>query len=113
VLGGVRIPAKDTANAAEAAGGSKAAERRYQAALRRCIFANPFRRVDLDPAWRTPNVVAVAQTIYDERAFDHLPVLADALQDSGCDNAELLGHLRGPGPHARGCHVVDALLGKS
>ena len=89
------------------------AERQYQAALLRCILGNPLHRVDLDAAWRTPNVVVIGQTIYDERAFDHLPVLADALQDAGCTSADFIDHCRGPGPHVRGCHVVDALLGKS
>jgi hypothetical protein len=51
--------------------------------------------------------------IYDERAFDRLPVLADALEDAGCADADLLGHLRGPGPHVRGCWAVDLILGKS
>jgi hypothetical protein len=55
----------------------------------------------------------LAQAIYDDRTFDHLPILADALEDSGCDNQEMLTHLRGPGPHVRGCWVVDLLLGKA
>jgi hypothetical protein len=54
----------------------------------------------------------VAQAIYDERAFDRLAVLADALEDAGCRDAGLIGHLRGPRPHARGCWAVDVLLGK-
>jgi hypothetical protein len=54
----------------------------------------------------------LAQAIYEDRAFDRLPVLADALEDAGCTNSDLLGHLRGPGPHARGCWVLDLLLGK-
>ena len=56
--------------------------------------------------------VKLAQGIYEERAFDRLPILADALEDAGCDNADILSHCRGPGPHARGCWVVDLLLGK-
>jgi hypothetical protein len=58
-------------------------------------------------------VVALARGIYDDRAFDRLAILADALQDAGCDNADVLGHCRGPGPHVRGCWVVDLLLGNS
>jgi hypothetical protein len=54
----------------------------------------------------------LAQAIYDEGAFDRLPVLADALEETGCTNADILGHCRGPGPHVRGCWVVDLLLGK-
>src|SRR5262249_19803546 len=56
----------------------------------------------LDPAWRTPIVLHLAQAIYDDRAFDQLPILADALEEAGCTDADLLGHLRGPGPHLRG-----------
>jgi uncharacterized protein DUF6331 len=67
----------------------------------------------LDPNWRTSTVLALAQGIYDERAFDRLPILADALEDAGCDNEEMLAHCRGAGPHARGCWVVDLVLGKA
>jgi hypothetical protein len=69
----------------------------------------------VDPSWLAWNggtVRNLAQSIYDERAFDRLPVLADALEDAGCADADLLGHLRGPGPHARGCWAVDRILGK-
>ena len=60
----------------------------------------------------TEAVAALARGVYDDRAFDRLPVLADALDDAGCANADLLAHLRGPGPHVRGCWAVDLLLGK-
>jgi len=83
-----------------------------QSQLLRDIFGNPFRPVTVDPEWLTSTVVALARGIYDERAFDRLPILADALQDAGCENADVLDHCRGPGPHARGCWVVDLLLGK-
>jgi hypothetical protein len=76
------------------------------------IFGNPFRPITLDPAWLTPTVFALARGIYAKRAFDRLPILADALQDAGCEDADTLGHCRGPGPHARGCWVVDLVLGK-
>ncbi|MFO0797467.1 MAG: hypothetical protein U0804_08310 [Gemmataceae bacterium] len=79
----------------------------------RDILGNPFRPVALDPAWRTEAVVGLATGIYADRAFDRLPVLADALEDAGCADADVLGHCRGPGPHARGCWVVDLLLGKT
>jgi hypothetical protein len=93
-------------------GGTGGAERAAQAALARDVFGNPFRPVTLDPAWRTSTVVALARSIYDERAFDRLPILADALQDAGCANDDVLEHCRGPGPHVRGCWVVDLVLGK-
>jgi hypothetical protein len=88
------------------------AERKTQSFLLRCIFGNPFRPVALDPSWRTSTVVALAEGIYADRAFDRLPILADALQDAGCGNESVLSHCRSGGPHARGCWVVDLLLGK-
>jgi hypothetical protein len=81
-------------------------------AILRCIFGNPFRPAATDLRWLTSAVVALARAIYADRAFDRLPILADALQDAGCDNPDVLGHCRGPGPHVRGCWVVDLLLGK-
>jgi hypothetical protein len=83
-----------------------------QANSLRDIFGNPFRPVSADPAWLTSAVVELAGGIYAERAFDRLPILADALQDGGCENAEILAHCRGDGPHVRGCWAVDLLLGK-
>lgn len=88
------------------------AEFAAQASLLRDIFGNPFRPVTADPAWLTSTVVSLALAIYDERALDRLPILADALEDAGCDHADILDHCRGPGPHARGCFVVDLLLKK-
>jgi hypothetical protein len=78
----------------------------------RDIFANPFRSVILDSCWLTPQAVVLAQAIYDDRAFDGLPILADALEGAGCTNADILGHCRQSGKHVRGCWVVDLLLGK-
>jgi hypothetical protein len=72
----------------------------------------PFRSVSVDPAWLTSTVVALAEGIYQERAFDRLPILADALQDAGCDNVHVLNHCRSDGPHVRGCWVVDLLTGR-
>lgn len=80
--------------------------------LFRCIHGNPFRPVTFAPAWLTPTVVGLAAAIYEERAFDRLPILADALQDAGCEDEQVLGHCRGDGPHVRGCWVVDGVLGK-
>ena len=87
-------------------------EMRAQAALVRDVFGNPPRPVPLDPRWRTPDVVGLACAIYEDRAFDRLPLLADALMDAGCADEQVLGHCRLEGPHARGCWVVDLALGK-
>jgi hypothetical protein len=81
-------------------------------ALLRCSFGNPFRPVTLDPAWQTPEVVALAQAVYDLRAFDRLPILADALEDAGCKDIDILNHCRQTGEHVRDCWVVDLLLDK-
>jgi hypothetical protein len=86
---------------------------RLVADIMRDIVGNPFRTMTIDPAWLTSTVLTLAQGIYAERAFDRLPILADALQDAGCENADMLGHCRGPGPHVRGCWVVDLILGKA
>ena len=87
-----------------------------QADLLRCIFGSPFRPLPrLNAAWLAwegGTVPKLAAAIYEERAFDRLPILGDALEEAGCDAAELLAHLRGPGPHARGCWALDTLLGK-
>jgi hypothetical protein len=93
-------------------------QREGQARLMRDIFGPaPFRPLpQLNPAWLAwegGTVAKLAASIYEERAFDRLPVLADALAEAGCDAAELLAHLRGLGPHVRGCWAVDLLLGKS
>jgi hypothetical protein len=88
------------------------AERGAQAMLLRDIFGNPFRPVVLDPSWRKPNVTKLAKSVYDKRAFDRLPVLADALVKAGCENADILHHCRQGREHVRGCWVVDVLLGK-
>ena len=76
------------------------------------IFGNPIHLVSLDPSWLTSTVIALANGIYEERAFDRMPILADALQDAGCDNDEILNHCRGEGVHVRGCWCVDRILGK-
>ena len=83
-----------------------------QAFLLRDIFGNPFRPITLDPRWLTSTVVDLAQAIYNERAFDRMPILSDALMDAGCDSEDIILHCRGDGPHVRGCWVVDLLLGK-
>jgi carbon storage regulator CsrA len=110
------VPANAGQPAAQQAGSS---ERERQTSLLRDVFGNPFRPVALDPAWRTADVAALGQAAYEERALpggtlepDRLAVLADALEGAGCADDEVLRHLRGPGPHVRGCWAVDLLLGK-
>jgi hypothetical protein len=83
-----------------------------QADLLRDIFGNPFRPITLLPEWRTSTVLALATGIYEEKAFDRMPILADALGDAGCDNEEILQHCRSETVHTRGCFVVDLILGK-
>jgi hypothetical protein len=83
--------------------------------LLREFVGNPFRPVRVEPAWLRwagGTVVKLAQAIYEERAFDRLPILADALEEAGCDNGDILAHLRSPGPHVRGCWAVDLLTGR-
>jgi hypothetical protein len=89
------------------------AELAVQADFLRDIFGNPFRPVTLNKSWRTTDAVGVARSVYDSRDFSPMPILADALEDAGCDNAEVLAHCRGDGPHARGCWVVDWVLNKA
>ncbi len=86
----------------------------------RDIFGNPFRPLVLNPSLLTPNIQSLAQAACENRLLttgelerDRLAVLADALEEAGCADDAVLGHLRGPGSHVRGCHVLDALLGKS
>jgi hypothetical protein len=78
----------------------------------RDIFGNPFHPPTVDPAWQTGTVVSLAQTIYDDRAFDCLPILADALEEAGCTDPDILSHCRGQGPHVQGCFLLDLLLKK-
>jgi hypothetical protein len=93
--------------------------RATRADLLRDIFGNPFRLVTIKPAWLTPTVKSLAQVAYEERALPsghldlaRLMVLADALEEAGCTEQAILDHLRGPGPHVRGCWPVDLLLGR-
>jgi hypothetical protein len=96
------------------AGTSKSSGRPNAACLLRELFGNPFRPVPpVEPAWLTWNggtVSTLATAMYDSGDFARTPLLADALEDAGCADAELLGHLRGPGPHARGCWALDLVL---
>jgi len=88
------------------------AEHREQTALIHCLFGNPFRPRPVCDAWLTREVRALADGIYAERAFDRMPLLADALEAAGCTKADLIEHCRSGLEHARGCWVVDLLLGK-
>jgi len=95
----------------------------WQASFLRDIFGNPFRPVTLTPAvlaWNDATVVHLAQAAYEERQMPagtldntRLAVLADALEEAGCTDVDILGHLRGTGPHVRGCWPVDLCLGES
>lgn len=89
------------------------AERKQQAELVRDLFGNPFRLCACDSSWSTSTVLALASGIYEEKAFDRMPILADALQDAGCENDAILDHCRGPGTHVRGCWVLDLLLSRN
>ena len=96
-------------------GTSDASEMDYQAAMIRDVVGNPFRPVTIDRAclaWNYGTVPKLAEAIYTDRAFDRLPILADALEDAGCTDPDILEHCRGPGPHVLGCWVVDLLLGR-
>ncbi len=116
------------ADLAEACAARNPAECRWDWAMSRvewpgrwlvdCVFGDASRSLHLSPSLRTPVVVALAQAAYEDRlppqghlAADRLAVLADALLDAGCDDEGLLGHLRGEGPHVRGCWAVDLVLG--
>ncbi len=87
-------------------------------AFLRDIFGNPFRQVPFERTWRTADVLNLARTAYEERLPDGkldavgLAVLADALEEAGCTQPDIVGHLRGGGPHVPGCWVLDRLLGK-
>ena len=87
-------------------------EQTSQCRLIHDIFGNPFHPANLDRSWLIPEVVTLAKEIYDKRAFDRMPALAEALEQAGCKNTAVLAHCRGPGPHVKACWVVDAVLGK-
>lgn len=89
-------------------------EEQQQIHLARDIFGNPFRPVAFSPEWRTSTVVSLAQGMYESRDFTPMPLLADSLQDAGCEHEDILAHCRDAnGTHVRGCWVVDGVLGKS
>ncbi|MCI0701762.1 MAG: hypothetical protein L0241_11820 [Planctomycetia bacterium] len=93
---------------------SELAEIAVHAAIVRDIFGNPFRPVAFSSEWRTDTAIALARQMWESREFSAMPILADALQDAGCDNEVILNHCRDANqPHVRGCWVVDLVLGKS
>lgn len=96
------------------------AARKLLAQYLREIVGNPFKQPRFEAAWRTSTVVQLAQGIFDDRAFDRLVILADALLDADCDEEPILRHCRGtelhankePVPHVRGCWVIELILGR-
>jgi hypothetical protein len=106
--------AEHACSAAAQASADPAGERRRQADLLRDVLGNPFRPIPVDLAWLERNggrVAEIACTIYDDRRFTDLPVLADALEESGCTDEAILTHCRSGGEHTLGCWVLDRLLG--
>jgi hypothetical protein len=92
---------------------SPTAEVAAHAQLLRDIFGNPFRWETFAREWRTDTAVTLARQMYESREFSAMPILADALQDAGCDNEDILTHCRDANlVHVRGCWVVDRVLGK-
>jgi hypothetical protein len=90
-------------------------EYRAQAGFLRDIFGIPFRPVVLNSSWRGScqgAVMELAEEIYEKRSFGQMPALADALDDAGCNDAQVLGHCRQTEPHVRGCWLLDMVLGK-
>jgi hypothetical protein len=91
----------------------RAEELRMHCQLLRDIMGNPFQPVHLDRSRLTEETVALARYIYEQKAFEFLPMLADNLEYAGCTNGLVLYHCREPGEHVKGCWVIDAVLGKS
>jgi hypothetical protein len=98
--------------AAQDGGSGRDTEDPGQSALIREMLGNPLRPVTLFTEWRTNLVQSLAHQMYDNHDFSCMPILADALQDAGCDNEDVLNHCRQPGEHCRGCWVVDLLFDK-
>ncbi len=87
--------------------------KRQSTPLVREILGNPYRPVTFSPSWRTDTVLAIARQVYESRDFSAMPILADALQDAGCEDEDVLIHCRDATvAHVRGCWVVDLVLGK-
>ena len=88
-------------------------EESAQCRLYREVFGYPFAAVEFDAAWRTSSALGLVRQMYGTRDFAAMPILADALQEAGCDDAEILDHCRGETEHVRGCWVADMVLNKS
>src|SRR5262249_34968581 len=95
-------------------------EQTAQILLLRDLLGNPFRPPDIDPVWRSRSVLSLAGSAYEEHSLPsgeldpvRLAVLADALEEAGCTDGDILTHLRSPGPHVRGCWAVDLCLSRS
>jgi hypothetical protein len=105
--------ASERAVAVAEARGMGWAERAFQASCLIDLMGNPFRKVRFDAKWRTETAVALAQQFYERGEAASLPILADALEEAGCDEPAVLAHARDiHQPHVRGCWVVDLVLGK-
>ncbi len=106
---GVRLAANASAAASRAAGDDATAQARFI----REVFRYPLRPTTFSSEWRTSTAVALAGAMYESREFSVMPILADALQDAGCDSADILDHCRDVNQvHVRGCWVIDLVLGK-
>jgi hypothetical protein len=90
-----------------------AAARAVQTTSLRDIFGNPFQLVVFSQAWGTDTALSLARTMYEPRDFTAMPILADALQEAGCDSDDILNHCRSDGVPVRGCWAFDLVLGKS
>ena len=84
----------------------------WQAHIVRDIVGNPFRTIEFDSRWRTDDVRQIAQRIHEECDYGTTPILADALQEAGCESVDILDHCRGAVPHTRGCWVIEAIRAK-
>jgi hypothetical protein len=109
------LAAQGAALTVSLAAGDTLPTRKHEAEILRDIFGNPFHPVPIDPVWLTWNdgtATKIAQGIYEEKAFDRMPILADALEEAGCTNRDILAHCRSGGEHVRGCWAVDLILGR-
>lgn len=91
------------------------AEMAWQSAVLSDLFLNVFQSVSIAPAWlswKNGTVPTIARVMYDKGDFDAMPILADALEEAGCTNDDILRHCRLSGDHIRGCWLLDLLLGK-
>lgn len=87
------------------------AERQIQTRILHCIFGPLlFRAISVEATFVTPVIRDLAHLIYHEQNFAKLPMLGDLLRQSGCNDADILDHCQQPGPHVRGCWVIDLLM---